>query len=135
MERDWRAQFNRRIGSRLRRRRIALRLRRVDVAKAIEVDKREYADYERGLRRPHAATLKLLVQLLRTSVKDLFGGISPAIEASGFTDTEQNRYRILPAVAMRSQINQNVEEIRDPETLDAIAQLIAFLAKRDKGAA
>ncbi|CAN7682176.1 helix-turn-helix transcriptional regulator [Bosea sp. LjRoot90] len=130
---DWRGLFNRRIGDRLRRRRVALRLSRANVAKAIQVDKHEYTDYERGLRRPHAAVLKRLLQLLQISAKNLFADIPPAIEASGFTDTEQKRYKILPAVAIRSQINQNVSEIGDPETLDAIAQLTAFLAKRDKG--
>lgn len=134
MERDWRGLFNRKIGSRLRRRRVARRLSRAAVAETIKVDKQEYAEYERGLKRPHAAILKRLLQLLQLSIKDLFSDIPPAIAASGFTDTEQKRYKSPPAVAIRSQIGQNVGEIRDPETLGVIEQLTAVLAKRDKGA-
>lgn len=122
MERDWRAFFNHKTGSRLKFRRTELGLRLPEVAKAIGVSEHEYAAYERGLSRPDSVVMNRLLSLFHIPVSFLFNGVPSTIEAAGFDHPKQARYDAPPALALRQRLGTAGEKIEDLEDLRALVR-------------
>ena len=131
MDRDWRAGFTRIIGDRMRRLRLASRLKRAEVARALGVSEAEYVDYERGLRHASSQILMRFSGLLDIPPRELGRGMAALVSSAGLADVEQQRYRTEPVAASRLRVNKAAARIRDQGTLSALACLTEFFAELD----
>ncbi|AZO79968.1 MULTISPECIES: helix-turn-helix transcriptional regulator [unclassified Bosea (in: a-proteobacteria)] len=131
MDRDWRAQFKRVVGDRMRRFRLASRLSRTLVAQALNVSETQYTSYERGVSHASSALLMKLASFLDIPPRELSRGMAALVAVAGFTDVEQERYKEEPAAASRSRVKQATANIKDQGTLSALAYLTEFLAELD----
>jgi transcriptional regulator with XRE-family HTH domain len=132
MDRDWRAQFKRVVGDRMRRCRLASKLSRAAVARALQISKNQYIGYERGVNHPSSEILMRLATVLDLPPGQFSKGMATLVAAMGFTDTEQELYKNEPAAASRSRANLAIAEISDSGTLSALAYLTEFLAQLDR---
>lgn len=130
MDRSWIEQVNRIVGRRMRRCRLALGLGRGEVALALGLSEEQYMLYESGSKRQSSETLKRFASILGLRQGTLTTGIARPIEAAGFKDAEQERYKTGPAVALRARIAQAANDIDDPEKLTFVAQLAELFGKR-----
>lgn len=130
MERSWIEQINRIVGRRMRRCRLALGLGRGEVALALGLSEEQYILYENGSKRQSSETLKRFASILGLRQGTLTTGMARPIEAVGFKDAEQERYKIAPAAALRARIVQAADDIHDPEKLAFVAQLAELFGKR-----
>ncbi|MCP4561683.1 MAG: helix-turn-helix transcriptional regulator [Bosea sp.] len=131
MDRDWRADFKRIVGDRMRRLRLASRLKRAEVARALHVSEEQYVSYERG--RSHASS-QLLMQLagfLDFPARELSRGMATLVRSAELSDVEQKLYRTEPAAASRVRVRTATEKIKDQGTLSTLACLTEFLAELD----
>ncbi|HEV2510207.1 helix-turn-helix transcriptional regulator [Bosea sp. (in: a-proteobacteria)] len=131
MDRDWRAEFKRIVGDRMRRLRLVSRLKRAEVARALHVSEEQYLSYERGLSHASSQFLMQFSSFLGTSPRELGKGMAALVTSAGLADVEQKLYRIEPAAASRSRVNKATEKIRDQGTLSALACLTEFFAELD----
>lgn len=131
MDRDWRAQFKRVVGDRMRRVRLASRLSRTVVAQALKVSEKQYTSYERGVSHANSAILMQLASFLDITPREFSRGMAALITAAGFTDVEQELYKDEPAAASRSRVKQATARIKDQGTLSALAYLTELLAELD----
>ena len=130
MDRNWIEQVNRIVGRRMRRCRLAFGLGRGEMARALGLSAEQYALYESGSQRQSSETLKRFAGILGLRQGTLTTGMGRPIEAAGFKDAEQERYRTGPAAALRARIVQAADGIDDPEKLVFVAQLAEFFGKR-----
>lgn len=131
MVRDWRAQFKRVVGDRMRRLRLASRLSRAAVAQALNLSEKQYTSYERGLSHASSAILMQLASFLDIAPRELSRGLAALVTAAGFTDIEQELYKDEPATASRSRVKQATARIKDQGTLNALAYFTELLAELD----
>jgi transcriptional regulator with XRE-family HTH domain len=131
MDRNWRADFKRIVGDRMRRLRLASRLKRAEVAQALHVSKEQYVSYERGQSHASSQFLLQFSALLGISPRELAKGMASLVASAGLADVEQKLYRTEPAAASRSRVNKATEKIRDQGTLSTLACLTEFLAELD----
>ncbi len=132
MDRDWRAEFKRIVGDRMRRLRLASRLKRAEVARALDVSQEQYVSYERGLSHASSQFLMQFSSLLDTSPRELGRGMAALVTSAGLADVEQKLYRTEPAAASRLRVNKATERIKDQGTLSALACVTEFLAELDE---
>lgn len=130
MDRGWIEQVNRIVGRRMRRCRLMLGLGRGEVAFALGLSEEQYILYESGSKRQSSEVLKRFASILSLRHGTLTAGIARPIEAAGFKDAEQERYKIAPAAALRARIVQAADDIDDPEKLTFVAQLAELFGKR-----
>lgn len=130
MDRSWIEQVNRIVGRRMRRCRSALGLQRSEVAPALGLSKEQYIACERGSQRQSSETLKRFASILGMRQGTLTTGIARSIEAAGFRDAEQERYRTQPAAALRARLVEVSNDIDDPEKLTFVVQLAELLGRR-----
>ncbi|MBR3190966.1 helix-turn-helix transcriptional regulator [Bosea sp. (in: a-proteobacteria)] len=130
MDRSWIEQVNRIVGRRMRRCRLVLGLGRGEVALALGLSEEQYSLYENGSKRQNSETLKRFASILGLRQGTLTAGMARPIEAAGFKDAEQERYKIAPAAALRARIIQAADDIEDPEKLTFVAQLAELFGKR-----
>ncbi len=131
MDRDWRAEFKRIVGDRMRRLRLASRLKRAEVAKALHISEEQYVSYERGLSHASSQVLMQFSRLLGTSPRELGRGMAALVASVGLSDVEQRRYRTEPAAASRLRVNKATEKITDQGTLSTLVCLTEFFAELD----
>jgi len=132
MERDWRAFFNRRIGGRIRDRRLALGLTQAEVAAAIGIGPELYAGCEDGSARAGADVLLRLSSLLGLRLDELYQGIASAIHAAGFTDTEQARYALKPLASQSKELDTSFRRIKDATTREMAIRVVEWLADHEE---
>lgn len=130
MDRSWIEQVNRIVGRRMRRCRLALGIGRVEIARALGLSLEQYTVYESGSQRQSSETLKRFANLLGLRPGTLTIGMARPIEAAGFKDAEQERYKTAPAAALRARIAQAADNIDDPEKLTFVVQLAELFGKR-----
>lgn len=130
MDRSWIEQVNRIVGRRMRRCRLVLGLGRGEVALALGLSERQYILYENGSKRQSSETLKRFASILGLRQGTLTTGMARPLEAAGFEDAEQERYKTAPAAALRARIVQAADDIDDPEKLAFVAQLAELFGKR-----
>jgi transcriptional regulator with XRE-family HTH domain len=131
MDRNWRAEFRRIVGDRMRRLRLASRLKRDEVARALDISEQQYIGYERGLSHASSQLLMQLSSFLDTSPRELTRGVASLIASAGLADVEQKLYRTEPAAASRLRVRKATEKIGDQGTLSALVCLTEFLAELD----
>lgn len=130
MDRSWIEQVNRIVGRRMRRCRLVFGLGRRDVARALGMSEEQYILYESGSKRQSSETLKNFASILGLRQGTLTSGMARPIEAAGFKDAEQERYKLGPAGALRARIVQAANDIDDPEKLTFVVQLAELFGKR-----
>ncbi|MGX1789369.1 helix-turn-helix domain-containing protein [Bosea sp. NPDC055332] len=130
MDRSWIEQVNRIVGRRMRRCRLVLGLGRGEVALALGLSEKQYILYENGSKRQSSETLRRFASILGLRQGTLTTRMARPIEAAGFKDAEQERYKIAPAAALRARIVQAADDIDDPEKLTFVAQLAELFGKR-----
>lgn len=128
MERDGGAFFDRIIGGHLRRRRIELRLSQRETAQAICISRQLYARYERGLSRINAEALKKLSKFLNITLQRLYAGVTSALAAPGFADSEQTRYASRPLAAQSKNLDQAFRRIKDPVIREYTIEMVEWMA-------
>lgn len=130
MDRSWIEQVNRIVGRRMRRCRLALGLGRGEVARALGLSEEQYRLYESGSQRQSSETLKRFAGILGLRQGTLTTGMARPMEAAGFKDAEQERYKTRPAAALRARIAQAANDIDDPEKLTFVVLLAELFGKR-----
>ena len=88
-------ETQRKIGDRIKARRLYLNLSQIDVADSLSISRGQYGHYETGRSEITAAMLGRLAKIFKCDISYFFGG-SPAPYIDADTDTIEGYYQALP---------------------------------------
>ncbi len=133
--------IDRHVGSRVRMRRMLLKMSQEKLGEALGLTFQQIQKYEKGLNRIGASRLQQISKTLNVPPSFFFEGAPTGVAATadgpaGFEEDGQSQYVVdFMSTAEGLHLNRSFARIRNPKVRRRLVELIAALADADAGEA